>query len=108
MTLKADIFFRALNALADITVQTVADMHGIKVYRRKWGMQVFVFDDGEDSGMYVLEQKENDKADNTNWERQTGMRHYFDREIDNDFGRDGDLIFNPIRYFDYTYDETFE
>ncbi len=37
-----------------------------------------------------------------------GLMHYIDKEIDNDFGRDRDLIFNKIKYFDYTFDETFE
>ncbi len=44
----------------------------------------------------------------TEWEEKKYARAHFDEVINNDFGRDRDFIFNLIKYFDYTFDETFE
>ncbi len=61
--------FRNLKRMVDITVATVEDRDSIKTYRRRWGMVVAVFDDGDDTGLYVLEKKNNDISDNSNWRR---------------------------------------
>jgi hypothetical protein len=61
--------FRNLRTRADISVDTVADRDALLTYRRRWGMVVAVFDDGDDTGLYELRKNHSSNilADNENW-----------------------------------------
>ncbi len=61
--------FRNLKRMVDISVATVEDRDGIMTYRRRWGMVVAVFDDGDDTGLYELRRGHSSDVlgDNDNW-----------------------------------------
>ncbi len=61
--------FRNLKRMVDISVPTVAYRDSIKTYRRRWGMVVAVFDDGDDTGLYELRRGHSSDvlSDNENW-----------------------------------------
>ncbi len=60
---------RSLKRMVDITVPTVTDRDAIKTYRRRWGMVVAVYDDGDNDGLYRLIKKGDDLSSNKNWEK---------------------------------------
>lgn len=61
--------FRNLRIRVDIIVPTIEARDAIKVYRRRWGMIVYVSDDEDDTGFYYLYKPPGvtDLGDNENW-----------------------------------------
>lgn len=69
MKVGGHILFRSLKGLVDITLETIADRDALLTYRRRWGMVVAVYDDGDDTGLYELRKNESSDilGDNGNW-----------------------------------------
>ena len=75
MKASGALLFKSLKGLVDITVATIADRDALLTYRRRWGMVVAVYDDGENNGFYYLKKGKNSDilGDNANWERKDGV-----------------------------------
>ena len=63
---------------ADISVQTLADLYALQTFRRKWGVSVYVYEDGANTGTYRLVKGHNsdNPQDNLNWVKDTGGGGY--------------------------------
>jgi hypothetical protein len=72
-TSKYDLL-KHLRLSADISVPTLADLHALQTFRRKWGVSVCVYDDGVNTGTYRLVKGESsdNPQDNLNWVKDTG------------------------------------
>ena len=75
MKASGPLLFKSLKRLVDITVKTIAKRDALLTYRRRWGMVVAVYDDGENNGFYYLKKGKNSDilGDNANWERKDGV-----------------------------------
>jgi hypothetical protein len=60
---------RHLRLSADISVPTLADLYALQTFRRKWGVSVYVYEDGANTGTYRLVKGHNsdNPQDNLNW-----------------------------------------
>ena len=65
---------RHLRLSADISVPTLADLYALQTFRRKWGVSVYVYEDGANTGTYRLVKGHNsdNPQDNLNWVKDTG------------------------------------
>ena len=63
-----------LRLSADISVPTLADLYALQTFRRKWGVSVYVYEDGANTGTYRLVKGHNsdNPQDNLNWVKDTG------------------------------------
>jgi len=69
---------RHLRLSADISVPTLADLYALQTFRRKWGVSVYVYEDGANTGTYRLVKGHNsdNPQDNLNWVKDTGGGGY--------------------------------
>ncbi len=101
--------FRNLKRMGDIAVATVADRDAIMTYRRRWGMVVAVYDDGDDTGLWELRKNESSDAlnDDGNWIRTGGLyKYYQDATPDPDEANIKDVWLRPsdMKLFEIVHD----
>ncbi len=99
MKVGGHILFKSLKGLVDITVETIADRDALLTYRRRWGMVVAVYDDGDDTGLWELRKNESSDvlADNENWIRSGGLyKYYQDATPDPDEANIKDVWLRPL------------
>ena len=61
--------FNILYSHFEISVATIVERDAIEVFRRRWGMRVYVYDDGEMNGFYFLKKQVDNIGSNLNWAR---------------------------------------